>query len=48
MGSKTLKHNFSSKKDTSELTYKPEIHPQTWKTNLGLPKGKGGVGEEIN
>ena len=29
------------KKDTNELIYKTEIHSQTQKTNLGLPKGKG-------
>ena len=28
--------------DTNELTYKTEIHSQTWKTNLWLPKGEGG------
>ena len=32
------------KNDTSELTYKREIDPQTYKTNLWLPKGKGGEG----
>ena len=33
----TLKNN-----DTNELIYKTEIDPQTQKTNLWLPKGKGG------
>ena len=28
--------------DTKELTYKTEADSQTWKTNLWLPKGKGG------
>ena len=32
------------KKNTNELIYKTEIDPQTQKTNLWLPKGKG-VGE---
>ena len=30
------------KKDTNQLIYKPEIDPQTQKTNLQLPKGKVG------
>ena len=29
------------KKDTNEHTYKTEIDPQTQKTNLWLPMGKG-------
>ena len=29
------------KKDTNKLIYKTEIEPQTQKTNLWLPKGKG-------
>ena len=29
------------KKDTNESMCKTEIYPQTWKTNLWLPKGKG-------
>ena len=29
------------KKGTNELIYKTEIDPQTSKTNLWLPKGKG-------
>ena len=33
----------SEKKDTNELIYKTEIEPQTQKTNLWLPKGKGGI-----
>ena len=32
----------SKKKDTNELIYKAEIDSQTYKTNLWLPKGKGG------
>ena len=35
------------KNDTNKLIYKTEIDPQTQKTNLWLPKGKG-VGGEIN
>ena len=30
------------KKDTKEFIYKTEAASQTWKANLGLPKGKGG------
>ena len=30
------------KNDTNELVYKTEIDSQTQKTNLWLPKGKGG------
>ena len=30
------------KKDTNELIYKAETDSQTWKTNLWLPKWKGG------
>ena len=30
--------------DTNELIYKTEIDPQTQKTNLWLPKGKGEEG----
>ena len=29
------------KNDTNELIHKTEIDPQTQKTNLWLPKGKG-------
>ena len=32
------------KNDTNELIQKTEIDPQTEKTNLWLPKGKGGQG----
>ena len=32
------------KKDTNELIYITEIGSQTQKTNLWLPKGKGGRG----
>ena len=32
------------KKDTNELIYKTETDLQTSKTNLWLPKGKGGGG----
>ena len=31
------------KSGTNELIYKTEIDSQTQKTNLWLPKGKGGV-----
>lgn len=30
------------KHDTDELLYKTEIDPQTWKTSLRSPKGRGG------
>ena len=30
------------KHNTDELLYKIEIDPQTWKTSLRLPKGRGG------
>ena len=33
---------WNLKIDTNELTYKTEADSQTWKTNLWLPKGKGG------
>ena len=33
---------WNLKIDTNELTYKTEADSQTWKTNLCLPKGKGG------
>ena len=36
------------KNDTNELIYKTEIDSQAQKTNLWLPKGKGGVGRGIN
>ena len=32
------------KKDTDKLIYKTEIHLQTWKINLWLPKRGGGEG----
>ena len=35
-------HVESKKNDTNELMYKTEIDPQTEKTNLQLPKAKGG------
>ena len=34
--------NLKKKNDTNELTHKTEIDPRTEKTNLWLPKGKGG------
>ena len=34
--------NLKRKKDTNELIYKTEIDSQAQKTNLWLPKGKGG------
>ena len=33
---------WNLKNNTNELIYKTEIDPQTEKTNLWLPKGKGG------
>ena len=30
----------SKKNDTNEVIYETEIEPQTWTTNLWLPKGK--------
>ena len=33
---------WNLKNDTNELIYKTEIDSQTQKTNLWLPKGKGG------
>ena len=36
----------SKKKDTNELIYKTETDLQTQKTNLQLPKGKGGMGDK--
>ena len=35
---------WNLKKDTNELIYKTEIDSQTKKTNVWLPKGKGGGG----
>ena len=35
-------HVESKKNDRNELIYKIETDSQTWKTNLCLPKGKGG------
>ena len=35
------------KNDTNELIYKTEIDPQTQKTNLWLPKGKGGKRDKL-
>ena len=35
---------WNLKYDTDELTYKTEIDSQRQKTNLWLPKGKGGRG----
>ena len=32
----------SKNNDTNEPLYKTETGSQTWKTNLWLPKGKGG------
>ena len=34
---------WNKKDDINELIYKAEIDPQTQKTNLWLPKGKGGA-----
>ena len=33
---------WNLKIDTNELTYETEADSQTWKTNLWLPKAKGG------
>ena len=33
---------YNQKSDANELIYKTETDSQTWKTNLGLLKGKGG------
>ena len=38
---------WNLKYDTNEIIYETEIDSQTQKTNLQLPKGKGG-GERIN
>ena len=35
------------KNDTNELIYKAEIDSQTQKTNLWLPKGKGGGRDKL-
>ena len=32
---------WDPKHDTSELKYKTETDPQTWKIDVWLPKGKG-------
>ena len=37
-----ITHMWNLKKDTNELIYKTETNSQTEKTNLWLPKGKGG------
>ena len=37
-----IPYMWNLKNDTNELTYKTEIDSQTVKTNLWLPKGKGG------
>ena len=39
----TYMWNLKKKNDTNELIYKTEIDPQTQKTNLWLPGGKGEV-----
>ena len=39
--------NLKKKKGTNELIYKTEIDPQTQKTNLWLPKGKGGGRDKL-
>ena len=38
---------MESKNDTNELIYKIETDWQTSKTNLWLPKGKGGGGDKL-
>ena len=42
--SKKKKKKKKKKKDTNEFIHKTEVAPQTLKTNLWLPKGKGGEG----
>ena len=37
-----IPYMWNLKNDTNALTYKTEIDSQTVKTNLWLPKGKGG------
>ena len=37
---------WNLKKDTNELVYETRIDPQTQKTNLWLPKGKGTINYE--
>ena len=37
-------YTWNLKKDINELIYKTEIDSQTWKTNLWLPEGIGGLG----
>ena len=38
---------WTLKTDTNELVYKTETDSQTLKTNLWLPKGKGGGKDEL-
>ena len=38
--------NYYLKKDTNKLLDKTGKDSQTYKTNLGLPKGKGGAGRD--
>ena len=40
-----ISHMWNLIYDTNELIYKTETDSQTQKTNLWLPKGKGGGGE---
>ena len=35
---------MESKKDTNELSYKTEIDPQTYRTDVMLPRGNQGKG----
>ena len=44
----TYTWNRKKKSDTNELTYKTATDSQTKKTNLWLPKGKGGGRGGIN
>lgn len=39
-----ITYMLNLKYDTNGLIYKTETDSQTWKTNLGLPKGKVGGG----
>ena len=44
----TYMWNIKQKKiDTNMFIYKTEIDSQTYKTNLWLPKRKGGVGDKL-
>ena len=42
-----IAHMWNLKYDTNELIYKTETDSQTQKTNLWLPKGKGGGRDKL-